>query len=63
MENIKYLFKLLGLKIALCGLKKKKKYIPNWINSGVDITDRKISECGNIAIKIIQYEREINNSL
>ena len=24
MENIKYLFKLLGLKIALCGLKKKK---------------------------------------
>ena len=62
MENIKYLFKLLGLKIALCGL-KKKKYIPNWINSGVDITDRKISECGSIAIKIIQYEREINNSL
>ena len=32
-------------------------YIQNWINSGVDITDRKITDYVNIAIKIIQYER------
>ena len=34
------------------------KNIPNWINSKVDITDGKLSEYGNIAIKIIQYETQ-----